>query len=115
MTVLHEIYGGTDRNWLKCKIKEKFLDQLFLILVDGKTAHVVIESESLNSLVLINNPDLIIKDILRNDIQEYSQNHSEVPWPPYIEELSLEIRKPPELLTSFIFCLLVRHTIKDLY
>ena len=73
---------------------------------------------SLNLYVLINNPDLIIKkaaDILCDDIQEYSQNLPEVSWPPYIEELSSEIRKPPESLTSFIFCLLVQQTIKDLY
>ena len=108
MTVLHDLYGGNqdtkNRNRLKGKIKEQFSDQLLFFPVDGKTSEVVIKSGSLKLPDIPNNRDQIIKkaaDILCEDIQEYEQNIPKMSWPPYIEELSTELRRLPESLTTF--------------
>ena len=49
---------------------------------------IVIGADSVNSNLLLNNKDLIIKEaaqLLRSDIMEYLNNLPEIPWPPHID------------------------------
>ena len=114
MSELENLYSvGSYRSLkskLKSRIKAKFSDQLIFLPLDGKKmSEVIIKKESIQSHILPNNPDLIIQkaaDIIYGDIQKYTLNLPELPWPPYIEDLTSEIRKPPDSLTSFLFRLL---------
>ena len=83
----------------------------------------MINADAINSHTLINNHDhLLIKaaECLCQDILEYAKNIPDSKWPPTVEDLSSDARKPPKSLESFMSYLLKnkdhpnRHTVNRL-
>ena len=83
----------------------------------------MINADAINSHTLIkNHDDLLMKaaECLRQDILEYAKNIPDSKWPPTVEDLSSDPRKPPKSLESFMSYLLKnkdhpnRHTVNGL-
>ena len=73
-------------------------------------AEVVVSSEGVKSHYVFNDHDQIIKqaaDYLRNDILEYAKRIPELTWPPCLDELNSQERRPPDSLTALITHLLI--------
>ena len=69
----------------------------------------MINADAINSHTLIKNQDhLLMKaaECLRQDILEYAKNIPDSKWPPTVEDLSSDARKPPKSLESFVSYLL---------
>ena len=108
---------------LKARIQAAYPDKLFFAAIDANTPEVLIDADAINSHTLIKNHDhLLMKaaECLRQDILEYAKNIPDSKWPPTIEDLSSDARKPPKSLESFMSYLLKnkdhpnRHTVNRL-
>ena len=99
---LYEAYGleGSDRKakyYLRQQIQSKFENKLVLLTdKEGSGKDYVISKESLGSDS--NVKDNIVKkaaNIVREQILEYSKSLTPLQWPPTVEQLASEERKPP--------------------
>ena len=110
MTVLHELFGlqpndSRYRNKLKNRFQSTFPDQLYFLTAKANTADIVISASAVDAHEDdIKRDSNIVKvaDFLRDDILEYSKNIPKLSWPPSLDELTADIRSPPESLTLFL-------------
>ena len=51
-------------------------------------------------------------EYLREDILKFSEQLSELSWPPTVEELSAEVRNPPPLVITFL-CIIYEKTLRS--
>ena len=67
----------------------------------------MIGADSVNSNLLLNNKDVIIKEaaqLLRSDIIEYPSNLPEILWPPHIDSFD-KAEHFPDSIIQFLECL----------
>ena len=68
---------------------------------------IAIGADSVNSNLLLNNKDDIIKEaaqLLRSDIIEYLNNLPEISWPPHIDSFD-KAEHSPDIIIQFLKCL----------
>ena len=114
MSVLHDLCElHTEDTRYKSKLKNgiqsAYQEKLLFLRLDQKMAEVVVSSEGVKSHCVFNDHDQIIKqaaDYLRNDILEYVKRMLELTWPPCLDDLNSQERRPPDCLTAFITHLL---------
>lgn len=114
MRILHDHFGvHTEdtryRSKLKAKIQATYPGKLHFLTVDANTAEVVISADAINSHTLVNDHKHLLRqaaECLREDILEHAQSMPDLAWPPTIEKLSCDARKPPETLDAFFSHLL---------
>ena len=114
MHILHDLFGAHTkdtryRSKLKAKIQATYPGKLHFLTVDANTPEIVIRADAINSHTLVNEREHLLRqaaECLREDILEHAQSIPDLAWPPRIEELSCDARKPPETLESFLSHLL---------
>ena len=114
MHILHDQFGAHTkdtryRSKLKAKIQATFPGKLHFLTVDANTPEVVISADAIISHTLVKDREHLLRqaaECLREDILEHAQSISDLAWPPRIEELSCDARKPPETLEFFLSHLL---------
>ena len=112
MRILHDLFGANTedtryRSKLKARIQAAYPDKLFFLTVDANTAEVVTSAfaNAIKSHTLINDREHYLMqaaECLRQDILDYAQSIPDLTWPPSINEVSSDARKPPESLQSFL-------------
>jgi hypothetical protein len=94
------------RNKLKNRILKDFGNKVeFLRPSNGKMPDVVINKNvMINDIQFNNQSDRIVSaaEFLRNDILKFSEQFTELSWPPTLEELNSNERNPPPLLIKFL-------------
>ena len=111
MVALHGIFGiGEDdrryKHYLKERIEKSFKDKVvFLTPSASHNQYVLIsinalQNNPLNKLSCETNKH--VAESLREDILRHYKDLPETQWPPTIEELTSEERKPPNLLLTFL-------------
>ena len=114
MHILHDLFGAHTkdtryRSKLKAKIQATYPGKLHFLTVDANTPEIVISADAINSHTLVNEREHLLRqaaECLREYILEHAQSIPDLAWPPRIEELSCDARKPPETLESFLSHLL---------
>ena len=109
---LHEAFElETNDNRYRYKLKERLINDYRnkIMFVKSHYHHpeIVIGADSVNSNLLLNNKDVIIKEaaqLLRSDIIEYLNNLPEIPWPPHIDSFD-EAKHFSNSLIQFLECL----------
>ena len=114
MTTLHRIYGLNvdDTRYiskLKTRILREFSDRLTFFTVHAHKPEIVFDSTlPAHEIDFQNKNGCIMKaaDYLREEILQYRDNLPELSWPPQIEDLQSDNRKPPENLLRFLLILM---------
>ena len=95
MALLHVAFG-LEANETRCRheLKERLINDYRnkIMFVKSRYHHleIVIGADSVNSILFLNNKDVIIKEaaqLRRSDIIEYLNNLPEIPWPPILTAL----------------------------
>ena len=95
MALLHVAFG-LEANETRCRheLKERLINDYRnkIMFVKSRYHHleIVIGADSVNSILFLNNKDVIIKEaaqLLQSDIIEYLNNLPEIPWPPILTAL----------------------------
>ena len=95
MALLHVAFG-LEANETRCRheLKERLINDYRnkIMFVKSRYHHleIVIGADSVNSILFLNNKDVIIKEaaqLRRSDIIEYLNNLPEIPWPPIFTAL----------------------------
>ena len=95
MAPLHVAFG-LEANETRCRheLKERLINDYRnkIMFVKSRYHHleIVIGADSVNSILFLNNKDVIIKEaaqLRRSDIIEYLNNLPEIPWPPILTAL----------------------------
>ena len=114
MNVLHTIYGLRPydtryRSKLKIRIKKDFSGKISFLSVGSTVPEIIVDVSIPTAEMAFKDKDgCIIKaaEYLRKDIVSHSENLPELSWPPNLEELNQEERKPPKTLMLFFKYLL---------
>ena len=95
MALLHVAFGlEANDNRCRHKLKERLINDYRNKIMFAKSHYhhleIVIGADSVNSILFLNNKDVIIKEaaqLLQSDIIEYLKNLPEIPWPPILTAL----------------------------
>jgi hypothetical protein len=105
---IHSLYGlQVDKkryaNLLKQRINTKFKEGIIILSPQNCSGPEYIASKDINKDSLHHRQDTIqaAASYLREDITTHADNLQEIIWPPTIEQLSTEERKPPESVRKF--------------
>ena len=106
MALLHEAFGlETSYNRYRHKLKERLINdyrnKIKFVKSHYHHPEIVIGADSVNSNLLLNNKDVIIKEaaqLLRSDIMEYLNNLPEIPWPPHIDSFDIAEHFPDSII-----------------
>ena len=106
MALLHEAFGlETSYNRYRHKLKERLINdyrnKIKFVKSHYHHPEIVIGADSVNSNLLLNNKDVIIKEaaqLLRSDIMEYLNNLPEIPWPPHIDSFDKAEHFPDSII-----------------
>ena len=101
----------TNDNQYRHKLKERLINdyrnKIKFVKSHYHHPEIVIGADSVNSNLLLNNKDVIIKEasqLLRSDITEYLNNLPEIPWSPHIDSFS-KAEHFPDGIVQFLECL----------
>ena len=95
MALLHDAFGlESNGNRYRHKLKEclinDYRNKIMFVKSHYHHPEIVIGADSVNSNLLLNNKDVIIKEaaqLLQSDIIEYLNNLPEIPWAPILTAL----------------------------
>lgn len=90
-------------NLLKERINAKFNEQIIILSQQNRSGPEYIASKDISKNSSQHRIDTIqtAASYLREDISTYVENLKKIVWPPTIEQLSADERKPPESVRSF--------------
>ena len=115
MKQLHDIYklhvnDVRCRGKLKSRTIKEFGNKIeFLKPSHGQMPNIVINNEVFITEINFDKHEecvITAAEYLREDILKFSEQVSELSWPPTVEELSAEERNPPPLVMTFLHHLL---------
>ena len=106
MALLHDAFGlESNGNRYRHKLKEclinDYRNKIMFVKSHYHHPEIVIGADSVNSNLLLNNKDVIIKEaaqLLQSDIIEYLNNLPEIPWPLHIDSFDKAEHFPDSII-----------------